>query len=152
LGVDPRLEQPGLGVTPVLLSRDVCLGLFERLEARGRGTWIDVLLRPHRRLAWQRAMPTYKTWYRWSEYTLYFLYLESNGWFDRYHVWTETPGAPNRLIAHESIWRETPFEEWDPERAFAPDNPGLFCVVNSNAGIDPALVREKIRPYLAGAS
>ncbi len=65
LEVDPRLDEPGICVTPALLSSQACLGLQARLQTRSRsGSWIDVLLRPHRRLAWQRAVPWSKSRYR----------------------------------------------------------------------------------------
>ena len=82
LGVDPRLEQPGMNVTPALLSTAVLNEVQRRLEAIGGRPWMEVLL---------------TSYCDWTEYTLYLLAAEQADAVDRYHLWADDPQAPAQL-------------------------------------------------------
>jgi hypothetical protein len=147
LGVAPDLERPGMHVTPALLSAEVVRGLLESLEHRWNRPWIDVLLADH--LGWWRQFwPPALRRQSWSEYSLYYVYAEAQGLLDRVHVSSQSPGVPRRLISQASVWRATPFEDWDPAYCFSTADPGLFCVVQSNKLIPPEQVWERVAPYI----
>jgi len=150
LGVDPRLEEPGIAVTPVLLATPVCRGLLERLgTGAGTGTWVDVLVRPHRRIAWQRLVPGFRQKFRWSEYSLYYLFLTEQGLFDLHHVRAGSERTPHTLVSRFSLWKDTPLESWTPDRCFSNEDEALFCVVqSSNREASPAAVRNRLREFL----
>jgi hypothetical protein len=148
LGVPPNLDRPGISVTPALLVADVVRDMLRTLEERWERPWVDVLLRDH--LGWWRPYwPPSRKRQTWSEYSLYFLYAEAQGLVDRIHVESLTPGVPQKLISPGSVWRDTPFEAWDPGPCFSAEDPGLFCLVQSNKGIPPEQVWARLEPHVA---
>ena len=125
------------GVTPTVLSREGMLALHAYLAGRASPIW--------RRLGgplagWRgfllRHLP-------WTEYALYFTFLEAQGLFERYHV----PFPGTRLYGH-SVWQDGNFEAWQPAELLLGDDAPFFCVVQSSLGIDPRRVWEKIGPFL----
>lgn len=85
----------------------------------------------------------------WTEYALYYTFLEAMGLFDRYHVQVE-----DRLYAAEnSVWykdRER-FSEWNPEKCFVGERNFFFCIVQSNTKISPRDIWDKVHPYFVEA-
>ncbi len=151
LNVDPKLTEPGIGVTPVILSTSVCRQLIHFLGQRQSGQdWIDFLWRPLRPfpLGWQRMFPHHKATYRWSEYSLYFLFLIENQLFDQYHIWGGTKSHPQTLVSSNSVWFKVDFNQWEAKTCFAKDDPALFCIIQSNKHLNIDNVRSKMRPYL----
>jgi len=132
LGVDARLERPGMSVTPALLSRDICLALMERLAARHGTDWFRVLLQNYA--------------INWTEYTLYFLMAESSGLLHLLHRVPE-PGAP-RLLASYQIWSKSDFDEARLASLFATPQRDFFSVIQSNTGVSATEIASLIRPYL----
>ena len=61
---------------------------------------------------------------------------------ERYHLWADDPGAPAHLHADTavSIWDASAASRGNVERLFAPEAPGLFGVVQSNAGLQASEV------------
>lgn len=148
LGVPPNLDRLGISVTPLLLVAEVARDMLRFLEKRWARPWLDVLLRDH--LGWWRSYwPPSRRRQTWSEYSLYFLYAESRGLVDRIHINSLTSGAPHKLISSNSVWRNTPFETWDPGLCFSADDPGLFCVVQSNKQIPSEKVWSRVAPHIA---
>jgi hypothetical protein len=122
----PRSERTH-GVTPAVLSRDAVLSLFEYLEHR---------LRPNE----LRAEALLLSHVPWTEYSLYYTFLERSGLFDRYHV-------PELVRTYaNNIWRNDDPDAWDPAGSFSADGQ-LFSVLQSHTvlAIDPII--EKIRGY-----
>jgi len=147
LGVPANLDRPGISITPALLVADVVRDMLQSLEERWARSWVDVLLRDH--LGWWRpCWPSSRQRQTWSEYSLYFLYAESKGLVDQIHVESQTPRVPQKLISPNSVWRDTPFEAWDPAICFSADDPGLFCVVQSNKEIPPDDVWSRVAPHV----
>jgi hypothetical protein len=150
LGVAPRMEEAGMSVTPALLAAGACRGLIEALDARaGRGSWADYLMRPHRRLAPQQLLPNYRRRYRWTEYTLYFLYCREQGLLSVQHAIGGSEAVPQLLISAGSVWSNVDFDTWDPAPVFSDRDPALFCVIQSNKECDPAEVRARLAPYMS---
>jgi Family of unknown function (DUF6492) len=80
----------------------------------------------------------------WSEYSLYFSFLEATGQFDRYHY-----EARQALYEPErSVWFEGQFEAWQPAELFAGSGPPYFVVVQSNANIPVDRIRAQLAPHL----
>jgi len=137
LGVDPHLERPGMGVTPAILSAQACRELTRYIADRHRRSWQEVLL------------SRYAT--QWTEYTLYQLFLEHSGQFERYHVTPEAAGLKQRLHspAPWGVWKKGDYEKLDIGALFSQRNPGLFSVVQSNVGVTPQRIAADFAPYLA---
>ena len=122
LEVDAGLERPGVNVTPALLSTTVLRELHRRLEEVGGHAWMDVLL---------------TSYCDWTEYSLYLLAAERADLVGQHHVWANDPAAPAHLHSNPalSIWDAADATPAKVERLFAPDDPGLFGVVQSSSGL-----------------
>ena len=72
----------------------------------------------------------------WTEYALYYTFLESTGLADRYHRVLATC-----IYAIEgSLWYAENFDGWDPSATFVKPGVPYFLVVQSNTGIAPERV------------
>lgn len=136
-----RTSELAHGATPLLYASEAMGRLHAYLEtrqstlarlmgnalgvARHWNSWVGVLM---------RSFP-------WAEHTLYHVFLESEGLYERYHVDQDQAGA--RALHDRSVWFPGEFERWDASAAFAEDGP-YFCVVQSWLGIPPAEVRRKL--------
>ena len=81
----------------------------------------------------------------WTEYSLYFTFLEATGRFERYHTHAQ------RSLCGNCLWKRTDFAAWDPTEARAFRNPP-FMVVQSIANIPPELILEKLEPLFRARS
>jgi hypothetical protein len=133
LGVEPRLDRPGMSVTPAVLVTDVLAALRDRLEQHHGRPWSDVLL---------------ASLSAWSEYTLYFLTWEQLDDPGRFHVWPDDSGRPTRLHSSITIWTEAEYTATDFAAFFAPANPGLFGVVQSAIRADPRELAARLAPWI----
>jgi len=148
ININPNLNESGMDVTPAILSTQVCLNLVKHLENTGK-CWIKRLLNPHRKYAWQRLNPRFKNQYSWTEYSLYYLFLEKNNEINTYHTICGTKEAPQRLLSNKnSVWNSTPFETWDPSIVFSNKDTSLFCVIQSNKNISPNVVWNRVKKYI----
>jgi hypothetical protein len=122
LGVEPRLEQPGMNVSPALLSTAILEEVQRRLEANRGRPWMEILL---------------TSYCDWTEYTLYLLAAEQADAVNRYHLWADDPRAPAHLQIDPSlsIWDPASASPASVERLLAPDVPGLFAVIQSSSGL-----------------
>jgi hypothetical protein len=116
------------GVTPAVLSAEGVRQLFAFFEEQ---------LKPNTLRA-----ETYLISHRpWTEYTLYYTYLERTGLFDTYHFPASTRTYQN------SIWKVGEEDAWDPVHSFSADHSFYFSVLQSYAvnSVDPMVTR--IRSY-----
>jgi Family of unknown function (DUF6492) len=131
-------------VTPAILSRDGVQAL-----ARHLGSRVDHRLgRLALRLPAGRPREITASWRSfllrnlpWTEYAVYFTFLERTGLFDRYHV-----HAGEDAIYGNCVWMESQFDGWEPAPAFA------FSVVQSATRVSAERVWQKLEPYIAARS
>jgi len=73
----------------------------------------------------------------WTEYSLYLLAAERADLVGLHHVWANDPAAPAHLHSNPAlcIWDAADATPAKVERLFAPEDPGLFAVVQSNSGL-----------------
>lgn len=160
-----RVRAPRRGVshnvTPALLHRravDDLRSVLEEKIARGeysRGLrgwkqrWHIGLTRHHAEYAaWRVYLMAARPW---TEYALYYTFLEATGRFERYHYY-----APYCIYDVErSLWHAANGElpsAWDPSPAFSGEGPPWFLVAQSNTGIGADAMRRKLEPLLKGTS
>jgi hypothetical protein len=122
LDVDPGFERPGMNVTPAVLSTAVIREVQKRLHGVGDRPWMDILL---------------TSYCDWTEYSLYLLAAERVGLVAGDHVWADDPAAPAHLHVNPaiSIWDAAGASPARLRRLFTADDPGVFAVVQSGAGL-----------------
>lgn len=80
----------------------------------------------------------------WTEYGLYYIFLEETDRFDRYHVLVE-----DSLYAKDhSVWYKEDFDAWNVDEVFSPDSAHCFVVVQSWLNLDLGQVWQKVDHYL----
>jgi hypothetical protein len=79
---------------------------------------------------------------RWTEYSLYYAFLEAYDLFEKYHFLLD-----NR-ISGNSVWEIDQYDSWDPANSFLGERTFYFSVIQSNTGIHPDEIWEKVCPYL----
>jgi|ERR1017187_2105449 hypothetical protein len=130
----PQYRKRIYGETPVLLNTRQVGNLTRYLEEKHELPWRSALL---------QALP-------WTEYPLYFQFLESTGKLDSVHL----PTHRNAILSLDhSFWHSpniyrSAMAEWDPEDAFNPKGAGYLVVVQSFLGIDPKRVWEVVESYI----
>jgi hypothetical protein len=143
-------------VTPAILQRDAVRGLLQHLERR----WLERDFCSGLRGLKQRLARAYARMdpaaegggarsllcasRPWSEYSLYYSFLEANGDFERTHF----EATPALYEIERSVWFERDFERWQPEGLFGGEGPPYFVVVQSNARIPIAQLQARIAPHL----
>lgn len=132
----PRLWKPrltthrqGMSVTPAVLSTGHVRELMRALERKWKTSVAQVLA----------ARP-------FTEYTLYFLYLESKGLVDLVH----DRGRPVACRGSgANVWFADQFEAWDVERLFGDSQQsGFFTVCQAGKGIATEQVWERVAARL----
>lgn len=139
-----------IGVTPAVLSRSISLRAMGRVESANAGlafgaAWDEILL---------RLLLQAPTKLNWSEYTLY--WTAGCGWraddgSSALEVLHAQPWVGGKLLYAEEGFGWGDWEAWRPERAFGPDAPALFAVLQSNSGVSPSWANERVAPFLAAA-
>ncbi len=138
------------GVTPALLSREAALLLQRYLALKAPSEWWHGFaarrlgLRRRHLSGWRRYLLRSVPW---TEYTLYFTYLEATGRYDDFHF----PGAAGKETLYGgSFWlADQDFAAWDPAEVFEAETPYQFMVVQSNLPhISTDDVWEKVGRYL----
>jgi len=124
------------GVCPALVSTEGMLRMQEYLARRS--LWSGARRREG---AWRRYLIRHQPW---TEHALYGTFLDAMGLFDRYHL----DGGPAAFYGN-CVWEEADLPRWDPARSFAPDAPGGFSVVQSNAGITADGLWKLVSGFLA---
>jgi len=133
LGLPVLPNTPGLCVTPEILSKHACQELTLYISTKHQKTWYEVLL------------SMYTT--NWTEYTLYWSYLEANGKVGNYHVSLPRPGGL-KVHSEQNIWLKSEYENFDFNRLFSEQNRGLFCTIQSNTGVTPQAIAKAVKPWL----
>jgi uncharacterized protein DUF6492 len=157
LGLAPIRQHIFHNVTPTLLSRAGVLALAQHLDRRWRrfqlATGRRSLGNLRHRLRFAAGTRGLEPWRLylclstpWTEYGLYYTFLEATGRFGKFH--TETRWC--LYDVEQSIWyaKEVDLDSWDPSPAFRGEGPPYFLVFQSNTGIDPAFVGSRIEPLL----
>ena len=137
-------------VTPAVLSRAAVLELGQHLMARSSAFWRFVggwfpegaagrRFGTHWTGQLLRKLP-------WTEYTLYFGYLDATDRFARHHAL-----LPDRAIHGNDVWFGEDFATWDPSVSFRSDAPFHFSVVQGWTGIPVAEVAARVRPFLTSS-
>jgi hypothetical protein len=132
------------GVTPILYSRDGMRELHAFLETRVAGAF--------RLLPWpsSRGPNPWTSWrgllirnLPWAEHTLYYIFLEIRGLFERYHV-----PLVGRCLYDGDVTQPGDFDSWPgPILSDAGLGP-YFTTVQSWLKIPPAEVWRRLRPVL----
>lgn len=156
------LPPPGAGrlhnVTPAVLHREAVMELQQHLASRAaRGEYRTGLraLRQRAVVAAARVGGSSPAdqWRAyliggtpWTEYALYYTWLESSGRLDRYH----TRSSQCLYSIDGSVWRarRQPFADWKPAPLFEGQGPPYFAVVQSVARCPVDEVWAKLEPYL----
>lgn len=140
------------GVTPAMLSKYAVQELAAYLEnqpVRPGGIWprayeqvcqwlgVTTVSAGFDSARWRRMLLASLPW---TEYALYFTFLESTGRFDRYHAHAE------RSLCGESLWRRDHFEQWRPSIRRSDQPP--FMVVQSILKIPPQQILDRVEPLL----
>lgn len=80
----------------------------------------------------------------WTEYALYYTYLEATNLFDKYHTLVD-----NCIYStNKSIWYKDDIASWKAEECFTGERDFFFCIVQSNTQINSMEVWNKVRIYL----
>lgn len=148
-------------VTPAILHRAAVRSLTQHLTRRWQRREFSPGLRGLKQRAasaWAAMSPQVRGWAAllassspWSEYSLYYSFLEATGQFDDYHY------ESHRALydPQRSLWHAEHFDGWNPEPAFLGNAPPFFIVVQSNTGIELARLRARLearhRPPLSAA-
>ena len=130
-------EEVYYGETPVLLCTEGILALQSYLRARYRRPWRETLL---------EVLP-------WTEYPLYFQFLEHTGLLAQMHE----PSSRNAVLwMDQSLWHlpnryrsGRSFATWDPQAVFDSEREGgPFVVIQSYLKIPTRLIWTTIAPWI----
>jgi len=141
-------------VTPAILSREGMILLYKHLARASRDSrigfskrdllcwcanvlakWIPSNLFAEWRLYLIRIGP-------WTEYSLYYTFLEASDLFEKYHFLLDKP------IWGNSVWYLDQYDSWDAASSFLGERTFYFSVIQSNTGINPDEIWQKVCPYL----
>lgn len=134
LSVEPGLDRPGMNVTPAILSNEILTQVQRRLETVGGRPWMEVLL---------------TSYCEWTEYTLYLLAAEAFGLVEQCHVRADESVGHLQVAPEISIWDAAAASPAAVDRLFTTEDPGLFAVVQSNAGLTATDVAAAVSAHLA---
>jgi len=136
-------------VTPAVLSREAVILLFAHLRQNinpifsstakifPEGSLLRDYLQGHRGFL-ARNLP-------WTEYAIYYTFLEALNLFEKYHF-----VKPNESVYSNCVWwkdREN-FDSWEPVKSFGQNVDFFFSIIQSNTGITPEQILRKIEHYL----
>jgi hypothetical protein len=138
LETDPMLSTPGMEVTPAILSVQVTRALMRYLEAKGQGPWyrgvVEFIDDQKARGLYQpqlsSPMPT--------EYTLYYLFAQKQGWAAKYHV------ESTSLWCRQQLFRPEDLADCTARVKAAAAGTGRFFVLQSVLGVSPEWVWERV--------
>jgi len=132
------------GVTPCLLSRDCVLSLLGHLErgeeahgTEGPATDVELTGRWRSRLLGRGD---------WTEYTLYYTFVEASGVFDAHHF-----AVAPRAWYGGCVWSDAGWASWDPGALFDPDAAFRFSVLQSSTRRSASEIEAELEPYFSRA-
>ncbi len=80
----------------------------------------------------------------WTEYGLYYIFLEETNRFDKYHV--EVTDC--LYTDDDSVWYKESFESWNVEKVFSPKSSHFFVIVQGWLDLNVKEVWQKVGQYL----
>ncbi|WP_073072260.1 DUF6492 family protein [Phormidesmis priestleyi] len=95
----------------------------------------------HQLLSWRSYLSVCTPW---TEYGLYYIFLEETNRFDKYHIEVTDPIYTN----DDSVWYKETFESWDVEKVFSPESSHFFVIVQGWLDLDIQEVWQKVDQYL----
>ncbi len=136
-------------LAPALLSRDAVIMLQKHLASRVHPALGVISGFPFGQSALNNLLVSWRSYLLrnlpWTEYALYYTFLEAMKLYDRYHfVHADT------FLQGNSVWKREEFASWQPRKSFCgEDRPTFFfTVIQSHLEIPAEQVWEKVRPYL----
>ena len=141
-------------VTPAVLSKEAVLMLHEHLARISRDSppgfsKRDLICRGLAILAKLIPKMYFAQWRlyllrsgQWTEYSLYYTFLEAINLFEKYHFVLDS------RISGNSVWEFDQYDSWDPKNSFLGERTFFFSVLQSNTGINPDDIWQKVHPYL----
>lgn len=157
LGLTPKRTGISHNVTPAALSREGVLALQAHLGERARAHRYRAGVRGLAQRAHYAATSSGEPWRRyliagapWTEYALYYTFLEGTGRFERYHA----PSEQALYSTAHSVWRADAarFDAWDPRPIFDGAGAPYFVVVQSITRLAPERIWHKVAPFLEESS
>lgn len=159
LGLDARRRGVSHNVTPAVLHRDGVAELARYLDRKAgilafapglRGIKQRVLCaraRRNRRQSFAGWRLLLAAGTPWTEYALYYTFLEATGRFERFHE----QRSDCIYDLDGSFWRadSREFAAWTPRDTTSHEGAPWFAVVQSNTNVAPALVRRKFQGALS---
>lgn len=159
-----RIKAPRLGtshnVTPALLHKRgvqalqhhietmITTGTYSRGKRGLKQRWHLFTNRNRRDLAaWRIFLVAARPW---TEYALYYTFLEATGLFDRLHEYTAHCIYDIDLSLWHADGNELP-ADWNPTPAFVGAGPPWFIVAQSNTGVSASGIRNKLTPLLGSS-
>ncbi len=141
-------------VTPAVLSREAMLLLqnhlaqtyrksrtgFNKLDLQYWG--INALAKFIPKLSFAEWRLYLLSSEQWTEYSLYYAFLEAYNLFEKYHFLLD------KRISGNSVWHLNEYDSWDPANSFMGERTFYFSLIQSNTGINPDEIWQKVRPYL----
>jgi Family of unknown function (DUF6492) len=80
----------------------------------------------------------------WTEYLLYYNFCDAEDLLEKYHL-----QSPHCIYAgEESVWQESQYEDWNPEKCFEGERKFFFCVFQSNTQLPAEVVWKNIERFL----
>ena len=151
-----KIGQPAYhyDVTPVVLSKEGMLMLHKHLARTSRGSRIgfskrDLLCWGANLLAKFIPRIPFAKWRLyllrsgdWTEYSLYYTFLEAFDLFEKYHFLLD------KRVSGNSVWYLDQYDTWDPADSFVGERTFHFTVIQSKTGIHPDEIWQKVRPYI----
>lgn len=136
----------GMKVTPAILATEPTRALLKELSIGEN--WVDRLMKPHIPKSLHQYHPRFKNRHRWTEYSLYYLYLEKYKLVDTYHV----PAGGHRkashtLLSENAVWKKEGLAEWNPDLCFSEQDKSLFSLVQSTTGVAPNYIYDRIKHH-----
>lgn len=123
------------GVTPALFSKETVIKLQNFLSEKANQNNKDS------KISWRafliKNIP-------WTEYTLYFTFLEGMNLFEKYHT---KPSIDAICGNKDSVWFKEDIPSWKPEKNFK-NKKYFFIVIQSSAGMNPEEIWAKVSKYL----
>ena len=138
-------------VTPAVINREAMLRLHEYLSrvshqitpSLSRNDVSYFLARAFYAIFPKKSFATWRLYLLrslpWTEYSLYFTFLEVFDLFEKYHFCLE------QRMTGNSVWYRDEYPSWDPKKSFTGERNFCFSVIQSNARIDPDEIWQKVQ-------
>lgn len=148
LDVKNKHDEHGIAVTPVLLSTEVSKMLMIELGSKSPRnlSWIDALLQKNR----SEPLTTSVNYLNWSEYSLYYLFLEKLWLVNKYHFLRDSYDEGFIMLSLNSFGFSKSTQDLgdlDVDAFFSKTDNAMFFVIQSDKEIDPEFIRQSTKMY-----